>query len=128
MSKSQTPHSAVPARLQPKKSKAPRLVWDNEMELALLEGLKEQEALGKRAESGWKSEAWAVVVEAIQAVSPSGTAEVAMAKGKSKIQDFKKQWQSWEHCLSISGFGWDEGRQCITASDEDWEKYIEVSI
>jgi hypothetical protein len=36
------------------------------MEVALLDGLVEQKRAGKRAESGFKKEAWAIVLPAIQ--------------------------------------------------------------
>jgi hypothetical protein len=53
---------------------AVQLSWTLEMKEALLETLLEQSRAGKRADSGFKKEAWVEVVQKVQAVirqSPS---------------------------------------------------------
>ena len=49
-------------------SRSAPLSWSSEMEEALLDGLCEQVRQGKRADSGFKKEAWMAVLPSIQAL------------------------------------------------------------
>src|SRR5436305_10207371 len=44
------------------------LQWTDEMEAALFNAFLDQHNKGKRADLGWKNEAWGPIVEAVQAV------------------------------------------------------------
>ena len=52
---------------------------------------------------------------------------VESRKLKNKYGDYKKKWQAWKALIDNSGFGFDEEVQLITAPDDVWDKYIEVS-
>jgi hypothetical protein len=50
------------------KDKPPELQWTEAMEAALFNAFLEQQNCGKRADLGWKSEAWGPVIAAVQAI------------------------------------------------------------
>ena len=64
-----------------------QLSWTLEMKEALLETLLEQSRAGKRADSGFKKEAWIEVMQKVQAViirqSPPPTLTIAQCKSKA---------------------------------------------
>jgi hypothetical protein len=63
-----------------------QLSWTLEMKEALLETLLEQSRAGKRADSGFKKEAWVEVVQKVQAVirqSPPPTLTISQCKSKA---------------------------------------------
>jgi hypothetical protein len=105
-----------------------RLTWTFEMQETLVLGLQEQGRLGKRADNSFKSEAFAVVLPQVQAISPSNNPPVTKERAKAKLSDLRKQFQVWWTLRNQSGFGWNEETGIIEAPDSVWEAYIEVSI
>jgi hypothetical protein len=96
------------------------------MQEALLVTLLDQCRAGKRADSGFKKEAWVVVLIAVQTISPS---LISDRQVKSRVDWFKSLWKEWCALEDNSGFGWDEPTQLSTAAAEDsvWKEYLKVS-
>ena len=95
--------------------------WTPEMQEALLVTLLDQCRAGKRADSGFKKEAWVVVLIAVQAISPSSISDRQV---KSRVDWFKSLWKEWCALEDNSGFGWDEPTQLFTAEDSVWKEYL----
>jgi hypothetical protein len=100
------------------------LRWTPEMQEALLVTLLDQCRAGKRADSGFKKEAWVAVLVAVQAIT---TASINEKQVKSRIDWFKSMWKEWCALEDNSGFGWDEPTQLFTAEDSVWKEYLKVS-
>ena len=94
------------------------------MQEALLVTLLDQCRAGKRADSGFKKEAWVVVLIAVQTISPS---LISDRQVKSRVDWFKSLWKEWCALEDNSGFGWDEPTQLFTAEDSVWKEYLKVS-
>jgi hypothetical protein len=100
------------------------LRWTHEMQEALLVTLLDQCRAGKRADSGFKKEAWVAVLVAVQAIT---TSPINEKQAKSRIDWFKSMWKEWCALEDNSGFGWDEPTQLFTAEDSVWKEYLKVS-
>jgi hypothetical protein len=97
------------------------------MHRALLEGLLEQCRAGKRADSGFKKEAWVTILPAVQAAY-IGPIQIHVLQLKSRIDWCKAVWKEWCSLEDNSGFGWDEPTQLFTAEESVWKAYLVVSI
>jgi hypothetical protein len=112
--------------------KLPDLKWIERMEYWLFESLLAQDRLGKRADQGFKSEAWLPVIETVQeAYNLSGHSpvrEITKTQCQGKEAAFKTLYK--EHCwlLDQSGFGLDPVTGLIEASDEAWAEVIKVRL
>jgi hypothetical protein len=104
------------------------------MERALLESLLNQVRKGKRAESGFKSEAWKVVVKQVQAqivqrgADGKSIRKVTQQQASNKYSDFKGMFAAWKGLYNASGFGWNDELELFEADDSVWETYIEVQF
>jgi hypothetical protein len=87
LSRSNTPSIAIhnSARYTP-------LRWSPEMQETLLATLLDQCRVGKRADSGFKREAWIAVIIAIEAIAPNQVNEKQI---KSHMDWFKSMWKEW---------------------------------
>jgi hypothetical protein len=97
--------------------------WMNEV---LLMTLLHQCHLGKRADSGFKKEAWTAVTVAVAEIY-YGTAAVTDKQVKSKADWWKLMWKEWLQLSNQSGFGYDSVTDLFTASNETWKEYLRVS-
>ena len=96
------------------------------MERVLLQSMVDQVRSGKRAESGFKKEAWVVSVDQVKAIAKLPDL-VTLKKAKDKVDSIKTKWNIWWKLrYEVSGWGWDETTQLFLASPEQWERYIEV--
>ena len=68
MPRKRKPTTKATEHTETDKEKPPDLQWTDAMEAALFNAFLEQHNKGKRADSGWKTESWGPVVEAVQAV------------------------------------------------------------
>jgi hypothetical protein len=94
------------------------------MQETLLATLLDQCRAGKRADSGFKREAWSAVLVEVQALT---TSQVTEKQLKSRVDWFKGMWKEWCGLEENSGFGWDEPTQLFTAEDSVWREYLKVS-
>src|ERR1700730_7145943 len=62
------PNTTVVASTQPEREKKASLIWTDIMEETMFDALLEQDRRGKRADAGFKLEAWTLVREAVQQV------------------------------------------------------------
>ena len=101
--------------------------WTPEMKEALFSALVEQSRRGKRADQGFKSEAWVVAFEGVNIVY-KGTTGLTMEKCKSKESNYRALYKDWKWLIGQSGFGIHPETACVTASPEAWEEVIRVRI
>jgi hypothetical protein len=92
----------------------------------LFSELLKQAQDGKRADSGFKKEAWDSVLKEFQEVY-TGPYPIPLQKVKQKEQAFKALYKDWKFLRDQSGFGWDEETRMITASDQAWNDICAVS-
>ena len=114
------------------------------MKEALLETLLEQCRAGKRADSGFKKEAWVEVVRKVQGVIRQSLLPIlTVAQYKSKADQvskeelyyyntntiqFKSMQKEWNTLSNQSGFGFDKETDLFTAPNDVWTKYLAVSL
>ena len=95
-----------------------------------MQSLVDQCRNGKRAESGYKKEAWIVVLEDVKAAASSKTSVdlelVTLSKIKSKQDFIKGKWKEWVRINELSGWGWNEDTQLFIAEPDQWERHIKV--
>jgi hypothetical protein len=102
-----------------------RIEWTPEMIHTLFLELLEQAQDGKRADSGFKKEAWDSVLREVQEVY-IGPYLIPLYKVKQKEQTFKGYYKDWKFLRDQSGFGWDEETRMITASEQAWNDICAV--
>jgi hypothetical protein len=94
------------------------------MEEALFNELIHQDELGKRADSGFKKEAWtAVLAEVYKRTTQKFTVE----RCKNKVDIMRTYWRGFNYLKNQSGFGFNEKTGLIEASDEVWKELLKVS-
>jgi Myb/SANT-like DNA-binding protein len=102
----------------------PPFKWTLEMEGLLFYTLLEQANSGKRADSGFKKEAWIACCLAIKAVT---TQLITVDKCKAKADAMKALWKEFTWLRDQSGFGYNEETGLITAGETAWRDVIKVS-
>ena len=110
----------------PNKPKEVRIEWNEDMKLALIEGLRDQHL--RPADSGFKQVAWLAVIPLIQAKSTKAGVTVRLEACKSKLSDMKSLYTTWKDLQGASGFGVDQVTGAVTATEEVWERYIKVQL
>jgi hypothetical protein len=104
-----------------------RLTWTYSMEDALFTTLLDQVRSGKRADSGFKQEAWVHALEAVRSISPLNIHHLlSIEKLKSKESNYKAYYKDWKWLIGQSGFGIHPETRCVTASAEAWEEVLRV--
>jgi Myb/SANT-like DNA-binding domain len=100
------------------------LRWTFKMEEILFHTLLEQVDIGKRADSGFKKEAWTACSDAIRNTTGQF---VSIEKCKNKVEAMKALWRDLNWLKDQSGFGWDENIGLVQAGDQAWKDVIKVS-
>lgn len=98
-------------------SKLPKVQWNTQMIGVMIEELLHQVELGKRADSGFKKEAWAAVCAMVQTVT---TQPLIKLQCKTKMETLRDLWKGLNWLLDQSGFGYDEEARLVTAPDNVW--------
>ncbi|THU88670.1 hypothetical protein K435DRAFT_679348 [Dendrothele bispora CBS 962.96] len=88
------------------KSGESRCVWTDTDDEIMIEELKVQKSKGNQAQSGWKPVAWTAVNDRVNTEGRK--------KGLPKTAKKTK----------VSGFGWDENKKMVVATDEWWEQHL----
>lgn len=110
------------------KEKADKISWDYAMEEMLFQTLVDRARAGKRADQGFKTEAWAEALSKVQAVAPAKIKPLlTVAKLKSKESNYKALYKDWKWLISQSGFGIHPETRVVTASAEAWDEVLQVS-
>jgi hypothetical protein len=99
---------------KPEKEKV-SLIWTNIMEETLFNELLEQDHNGKRADMEFKTEAWAVVRDAVQEVY-LGRLVIEVSQLKNKESNYKTLYKDWKWLKEQLGFRQDPTIGVITAS------------
>jgi len=86
----------------------------------LFEVLLKQDRLGKRADAGFKSEAWMVVLAAVQAEYNLGNSKkkLTVAQVKNKESNYRGLFKDWVYLMEQSGFGKHPETGCVTITKE----------
>lgn len=106
------------------------MTWTAAMEERLFESLVEMVCAGKRAESGFKKEAWnhcVIKVKDVMRDSPLKE-HLDVKKCKSKMDINKQQWREFDLLMHKSGWSFDSVTERFIAGDDEWEAHIAVSI
>ncbi|KAA1102417.1 hypothetical protein PGTUg99_033775 [Puccinia graminis f. sp. tritici] len=108
----------------PRGTTRPRtLQWTSVMEKAAIQLYYDAALEGRRLDNGFKSDVHQHVVNKLNEQFPG--AEFTISKCKSKLsQSFKKEYDAFLACRNASGFGWDEIRCEVTASNDVWEHFL----
>ena len=124
----QTPEGS--ADLVPENEEARKLSWSYRMEEVLFEVLLEQNRLGKRADAGFKSEAWIAVLATVQAEYNLGSSKkkLTVAQLKNKESNYRGLFKDWVYLMDQSGFGKHPETGCVTATKEAWDDILRVHI
>jgi hypothetical protein len=109
----------------PEKEKKVNLIWTDIMEETLFNELLEQDHSSKRADMGFKTEAWAAVRNAVQEVY-LGRLVIEVSQLKSKESNYKVLYKDWKWLKEQSGFRQDPTTGAITASLQAWSDVIKV--
>ncbi|THU89462.1 hypothetical protein K435DRAFT_865248 [Dendrothele bispora CBS 962.96] len=98
-----------------------RCEWTDSDIDVMIEELKNQKALGNQAQSGWKSDAW---ISVCKHVNCEGSQKGAPKTAKK----FKKcvQISSFYMRTKASGFGWDEEKKMVVATEEWWACHFKM--
>ncbi|KIJ22758.1 hypothetical protein M422DRAFT_276769 [Sphaerobolus stellatus SS14] len=118
-------HSIEPIAKQTEKKKTVNVYWSEAEDAKLVEVLLEEQANGQQAESGWKKAVWTKVIIALHQESPASKNKTA-DKAKTRYDRLKGDYKAVKALPDQSGFGWDDGKQRVTAPDSVWEPLIEV--
>jgi Myb/SANT-like DNA-binding protein len=113
------------AKKTPAKDKAPDLQWNEAMEAALFNAFVEQQNCGKRADMGWKSEAWGPVIAAVQGVY-DGAVVITKSHCQTKEGSYKSHYRDHVWLERQSGFSFDKETGLFDAAPEAWEELLKV--
>jgi hypothetical protein len=103
-----------------------RIKWTPLMLQTFFAELLDQAQDGKRADNGFKKEAWDSVLKEVQNVY-EGPNLITIDKIKAQEQTYKAYYKDWKFLREQSGFGWDEETGMVTAPEEVWNNIITVS-
>ncbi|KAA1112202.1 hypothetical protein PGTUg99_011808 [Puccinia graminis f. sp. tritici] len=107
----------------PETTRPKTLQWTSAMEKAAIQLYCDAALEGKRSDNGFKSDVHQHVVNKLNEQFPGS--EFTISKCKSKLsQSFKKEYDAFLACRNASGFGWDDIRCEVTASNEVWEHFL----
>ncbi|ETI38258.1 hypothetical protein F442_15795 [Phytophthora nicotianae P10297] len=84
-----------------------------------------QAQAGKRADSGFKKEAW---TEALAAFNNRFQTKLSRQQIKSRLTALKGIYTSIKAMLDASGFGWDDERHVVLVHDSVWDDYVKLLI
>jgi len=101
----------------------PRAVWDFERREYLLDSLIAQSALGKKTDgaSGWKKEAWESIRKSL---NEKFNLRFTVKQLKEAFNNLKKDYQIVKELRGLSGFGWDDANELVTAASDIWDAYF----
>jgi hypothetical protein len=99
-------------------------IWFVKEDNLLVEGFETEVKNGFQAESGWKP-------ASIERVRLHVNSQVTYVFETQQIKDrygqLKKDWKEITYLRSLSGFGWNDETQQVTAADAVFDTWCEVS-
>ena len=129
MPRKQKPTTKATEHTETDKEKPLELQWTDAMEAALFNAFLEQHTRnkGKRADLGWKTEAWEPVVEAVQAVY-EGPLVVTKTQCQTKEASYEGHYEDHLYLAKLSGFNWNEELGVFEAPPEAWDELFRVCL
>ncbi|KAF8256442.1 Myb/SANT-like DNA-binding domain-containing protein [Lactarius quietus] len=101
--------------------------WSQRNEALLVHTLADQKAKGEWGDNNPKKAAWVACVAALAgSEKESGGHPKTETAVKSRWQRLKQEFDTVKKLRGLSGFGWDDIEQKVTASDDVWEDYLKV--
>ena len=118
------------------------MTWLAAEEAAIVAELLVQKLTGNASESGFKPSVWQAVKNAVTAsISGHGKKDVKQCKTHYQkvccscefgwhltVVQLKADYKIVKTLRGLSGFGWDEGQQMVTAPPAVWENYVQVCL
>ncbi|KIL63009.1 hypothetical protein M378DRAFT_107808 [Amanita muscaria Koide BX008] len=101
--------------------------WSSSCDAILIDTLRLEQAKGNQADNSWKACVWTACEKSLEGSEKISGGALKKAKG---CQDHWALLRS--HCLAVqklvnlSGWGWDNTRRCVSATDEQWATYIQA--
>jgi hypothetical protein len=102
-----------------------RADWTKEQLRCLLEQLIESTQNGQTSDGGFKK---AVFTACRREISQVTGVTYTEAQIKNKVGSLKNRWSILCWLKDRSGFGWDDERKMVTATNDVWEEAIKVSL
>jgi len=105
-------------------SSSKKVFWTKEMERKLLDLLQEQVQLGKKAEGGFKKEAWTAIERRF-----NNEMKMRLSKEnfKNKLKTWKQGYRVMKDLRNTSGLAWNEATQTMDADDSVWDELLKVT-
>lgn len=105
-------------------SSSKKVFWTKEMERKLLDLLQEQVQLGKKAEGGFKKEAWTAIERRF---NNEMKMKLSKENFKNKLKTWKQGYRVMKDLRNTSGLAWNETTQTMDADDSVWDELLKVT-
>ncbi|KAG7097922.1 hypothetical protein E1B28_005233 [Marasmius oreades] len=93
-----------------------KTAWYPHQDQSMIKTLLNAAGEAKQADGGWKSSMWITVADELLLLT-NGT-----QGGKKKCEELKDMYANVKWLRSKSGFGWDDEKKMVTASEESWKE------
>ncbi|KAH8992743.1 Myb/SANT-like DNA-binding domain-containing protein [Lactarius hatsudake] len=108
-----------------KKDKDAMNRWSEADEATLVHTLASEKAKSNWGDNGPKKVAWtACEVALLGSEKTSGGSPKTLQSIKNRWQRIKQEFEIVKELRGLSGFGWDDAKNTVTATDEVWEAYL----
>ncbi|KAI0310554.1 hypothetical protein OF83DRAFT_1178421 [Amylostereum chailletii] len=104
----------------PPKEPKPHATWDSASEKILIDQLKKAFDDAKGGDNNFKPQVYSDVSAALNTANYTLDA----TQVKNRWTRFKTQWKTGNHLRGLSGFGWDDLRKCVTATEDVWNALL----
>jgi hypothetical protein len=105
-------------------SSSKKVFWTKEMERKLLDLLQEQVQLGKKAEGGFKKEAWTAIERRF---NNEMKMKLSKENFKNKLKTWKQGYRVMKDLRNTSGLAWNEATQTMDVDDSVWDELLKVT-
>lgn len=117
----------APKAIREETSGSTKVIWTYAMEDGLFTTLLDKVRSGKRADSGFKQEAWVDALGVVRFRAPLHLqALLSVEKLKNKESNIKALYKDWKWLLNQSGFGVHPETRVVTAPDSAWDEVLKV--
>ncbi|KAL0057708.1 hypothetical protein AAF712_015642 [Marasmius tenuissimus] len=99
--------------------KEPAVKWTRVEDEAMIDALTDKLSTSKQPDGGWKSTTWTYVETKLSEVPGEG--KKLAKKCANRFKDIKDSYADNKQLQNMSGFGWDDERQMVTAGDNQWK-------
>ncbi|KAH9059520.1 Myb/SANT-like DNA-binding domain-containing protein [Lactarius vividus] len=108
-----------------KKDKDAMNRWSEADEATLVHTLASEKAKSNWGDNGPKKVAWTVCEAALLGSEKTlGGSPKTLQSIKNRWQRIKQEFETVKELRGLSGFGWDDAKKTVTATDDVWEAYL----